>query len=48
MSGKRCKICERTNPSTKLTYSIVQGDDVCLQCYKDQFPQRPFSAYPFE
>ena len=44
MDGKHCKFCGRNN--VKLTYSKTQEDYLCLECYKAQFPKKPYPANP--
>ena len=44
IKNKQCKICGRTFSRTKLIYNIVQGDYLCLDCYRDQYPNTP--KYP--
>ncbi len=46
MKDKQCKICGIINPKTKLTYNVVQGDFLCLDCYRNQFPAIPIHSTP--
>ena len=46
MTLYECKVCKRTNSETKLTYNTVQGDFLCLDCYRNQFPSKPMYHTP--
>ena len=46
MTAYECKICGRTSSETKLTYNTVQGNFLCLDCYRNQFPSNPMYNRP--
>jgi hypothetical protein len=44
MDGKSCKLCGCTDEN--VTYSATQQEYLCVKCYVDQFPVKPFPAFP--